>query len=250
LNRSNIIILLKNLKNLLSVIIKKFKLAEICFLSASIMFSLPSLAFGDIVLLPAQILVIAGQIFAILNPLSVLPTFMSLTDNLATEETHRIVRNSSVAVLIIMLLLAVGGNYILGFFHVGIAGLQVGGGILLMSIAVEMLGGLPRTKSLESHTEVAIVPIATPLLVGPGTMTTIIVLSATASIVALIISIFAVSALTFLLLRYSNILVRILGRNGTRALGRFMTIIIAAFAAQLIYSGISEWLRSWGVTLK
>ncbi|MBM5805804.1 MAG: MarC family protein [Candidatus Verstraetearchaeota archaeon] len=208
------------------------------------------LQIGDLSSLPAQVLVIAGQIFAILNPISVLPTFLSLTDDLKADERHRIVRNSSVAVLIIALLLAVGGNYVLGFFHVGIAGLQVGGGILLMSIAVEMLGGLPRTKSLESHAEVAIVPIATPLLVGPGTMTTIIVLSATASIVALIISIFIVTALTFLLLRYSDILVRILGRNGTRALGRFMTIIIAAFAAQLIYSGITEWLRSWGVTPK
>jgi multiple antibiotic resistance protein len=198
-------------------------------------------------MLPAQILVIAGQIFAILNPLSVLPTFMSLTDNLAKDERRKIVRNSSFTVLIIMFLLAVGGNYILSFFHVGIAGLQVGGGILLMSIAVEMLGGLPRTKSLESRTEVAIVPIATPLLVGPGTMTTIIVLSATVSIVALIISIFAVAAITFLLLRYSDILVKVLGRNGTRALGRFMTIIIAAFAAQLIYSGITDWLKSWGL---
>jgi multiple antibiotic resistance protein len=78
-------------------------------------------------------------------------------------------------------------------------------------------------------------------------MTTIIVLSATVSIVALIISIFAVAAITFLLLRYSDILVKVLGRNGTRALGRFMTIIIAAFAAQLIYSGITDWLKSWGL---
>jgi len=214
------------------------------------MFDPSFLQVGDLSALLAQILVITGQIFAILNPISVLPTFLSLTDDLEADERHRIVRNSSVAVLIIALLLAVGGNYILSFFHVGIAGLQVGGGILLMSIAIEMLGGLPRTKSLEERAEVAVVPIATPLLVGPGTMTTIIVLSATVSIVSLLLSILIVSALTFLLLRYSDLLVKILGRNGTRALGRFMTIIIAAFAAQLIYSGISDWLKSWGVSPK
>ncbi|MBS7281627.1 MAG: MarC family protein, partial [Candidatus Freyarchaeota archaeon] len=188
---------------------------------------------------------ITGQIFAILNPISVIPTFLSLTDNLEVIERHKIVRNSSLAVLIIAVTVALGGSYLLSFFHVSISSLQVGGGILLMAIAIEMLGGLPRTKSLESHAEVAIVPIATPLLVGPGTMTTIIVLSGFVPLFLLIVSILIVTFITYLLLRYSEILVRILGRNGIRALGRFMTIIIAAFAAQLIYSGVTEWLRSW-----
>lgn len=202
---------------------------------------------GDSSATLVQIVFIAGQIFAILNPVSVIPTFLSLTDDLDVSERHRIVRNSSLAVLVITLTLALGGSYILGFFHVSISSLQVGGGVLLMTIAIDMLGGLSRTKSLESHTEVAIVPIATPLLVGPGTMTTIIVLSGLHPLPILIASIFIVSLATYLLMRYSELLVRVLGRNGTRALGRFMTIIIAAFAAQLIYSGITEWLRSWNM---
>jgi multiple antibiotic resistance protein len=211
------------------------------------MFSLVSaFVLGNVVLLPTEILIITGQIFAILNPISVLPTFLTLTEDMEPDERHRIVRNSCITVLIIALILAIGGNYILSFFSVGIPGLEIGGGVLLMSIAVEMLGGLPRTKSFESHDEVAIVPIATPLLVGPGTMTTIIVLSATVSIVALVVSILIVTIATYLLLRYSEVLVRVLGVNGTRALGRFMTIIIAAFAAQLIYAGLTQWLRSWG----
>ncbi|MGQ9760148.1 MAG: MarC family protein [Candidatus Methanomethylicaceae archaeon] len=202
---------------------------------------------GDPSAILTQAIFITGQIFAILNPISVIPTFLSLTDDLEIVDRHRIVRNSSLAVLVIALALALGGSYILSFFHVSISSLQVGGGVLLMSIAIEMLGGLPRTKSLESHTEVAIVPIATPLLVGPGTMTTIIVLSGIVSLPLLIVSIFIVALATYLLLRYSEILVKLLGRNGIRAVGRFMTIIIAAFAAQLIYSGITEWLRSWNM---
>ncbi|MEM4644094.1 MAG: MarC family protein [Candidatus Methanomethylicaceae archaeon] len=202
---------------------------------------------GDPSAIFAQIVFITGQIFAILNPISVIPTFLSLTDDLGVTERHRIVRNSSFAVLIIAVALALGGSYLLSFFHVSISSLQVGGGILLMAIAIEMLGGLPRTKSLESHAEVAIVPIATPLLVGPGTMTTIIVLSGLVPLLLLVASIFIVTFVTYLLLRYSEILVSVFGRNGIRALGRFMTIIIAAFAAQLIYAGVTEWLRSWGV---
>jgi multiple antibiotic resistance protein len=212
------------------------------------MFELPALnLLGDLSYLPQLLLIITGQIFAILNPISVLPTFLSVTDDMEPNERHRIVRNSCIAVLIIALVLAVGGNYILNLFSVGIPGLQIGGGVLLMVIAAEMLGGLPRTKSMESTDEIAVVPIATPLLVGPGTMTTIIVLSATVPILVLIMSILIVTALTFVILRYSEIMVRVLGSNGTRALGRFMTIIIAAFAAQLVYAGVSEWLRSWGM---
>jgi multiple antibiotic resistance protein len=211
-------------------------------------FELPALnLLGDLSYVPQLLLIVTGQIFAILNPISVLPTFLSITDEMDPDERHRIVRNSSITVLIIALALAIGGNYILSLFSVGIPGLQIGGGVLLMVIASEMLGGLPRTKSLESNEEIAIVPIATPLLVGPGTMTTIIVLSATIPILVLILSIVIVTTLTFLILRYSEILVRVLGSNGTRALGRFMTIIIAAFAAQLIYAGLSEWLRGWGI---
>lgn len=213
-----------------------------------VMFELPALnLLGDLSYAPQLLLIITGQIFAILNPISVLPTFLSVTDEMEAGERHRIVRNSCVAVLIITMVLAIGGNFILNLFSVGIPGLQVGGGVLLMVIAAEMLGGLPRTKSLESNEEIAIVPIATPLLVGPGTMTTIIVLSASVPILVLILSILVVTALTFIILRYSEILVRVLGSNGTRALGRFMTIIIAAFAAQLIYSGLTAWLKAWGI---
>ena len=212
------------------------------------MFELPALnLLGDLSYAPQLLLIITGQIFAILNPISVLPTFLSVTDEMEAGERHRIVRNSCVAVLIITMVLAIGGNFILNLFSVGIPGLQVGGGVLLMVIAAEMLGGLPRTKSLDSNEEIAIVPIATPLLVGPGTMTTIIVLSASVPILVLILSVLAVTALTFIILRYSEILVRVLGSNGTRALGRFMTIIIAAFAAQLIYSGLTAWLKAWGI---
>lgn len=212
------------------------------------MFESPALnLIGDPYLIPQLLIIVTGQIFAILNPISVLPTFLSITDGMDPDERHRIVRNSTITVLIIALALAIGGNYILSFFSVGIPGLQIGGGVLLMVIAAEMLGGLPRTKSLESHEEVAVVPIATPLLVGPGTMTTIIVLSAAMPLIVLILSIIIVTVATYLILRYSELLVRVLGSNGTRALGRFMTIIIAAFAAQLIYAGVTEWLKSWGI---
>ncbi len=194
-----------------------------------------------------QIFSITGQIFAVLNPVGVIPTFLSLTEGMDPEKRHKIVRQSIITVLILAVILSIGGSFILEFFRVSIFSLQIGGGVLLMVIAIDMLSGLPRTKAVESQEEVAIVPIATPLLVGPGTMTTLIVFSKTVSMLNLLISIILVSLIAYLLLRYSELLIRVLGINGIRAISRFMTIIIAAFAAQLLYGGFTGWLTSWGL---
>ncbi|MBC7120336.1 MAG: MarC family protein [Candidatus Methanosuratus sp.] len=211
------------------------------------MIEIQFLSLADFSYWPYQIVLISAQIFAIMNPISVLPVFMSLTDGIDLASRRRIVFKSSLTVFLICVVMALAGNYILTFFNINISSLMVGGGVLLMVIAVEMLGGLPRTKAVDSREEVAIVPIATPLLVGPGTMTTIILLSATSPLVVLIMSIIIVVIITYLLLRYSEYLSKLIGSNGIKALGRFMAIIIAAFAAQLVYSGLTEWLASWGL---
>ncbi|MDK2795376.1 MAG: multiple antibiotic resistance protein [Archaeoglobaceae archaeon] len=201
----------------------------------------------DILSTTIQIISITGQIFAVLNPVGVIPTFLSLTEAMSPVRRHKIVRQSILTVLILTTILAIGGSLILEFFKVSVFSLQIGGGVLLMVIAIDMLSGLPRTKVVESGEEIAIVPIATPLLVGPGTMTTIIVLSKTVPMFSLLTSIIIVAVLTYLLLRYSDLLIKVLGINGIRAISRFMTIIIAAFAAQLLYGGFTGWLTSWGI---
>lgn len=200
----------------------------------------------DLLIEAIRIVSITGQIFAVLNPIGVIPTFLSLTEGMTPLRRHKIVRQSILTVFILGVVLAIGGSLILEFFKVSVFSLQIGGGVLLMIIAIDMLSGLPRTKAVESGEEIAIVPIATPLLIGPGTMTTVIVLSRTVPILSLLTSIFLVSLLAYLLLRYSELLIRILGINGIRAISRFMTIIIAAFAAQLLYGGFTGWLSSWG----
>ncbi|RZN55879.1 MAG: MarC family protein [Candidatus Methanomethylicota archaeon] len=188
-----------------------------------------------------------GQIFAILNPISVIPTFIALTQEMDSSKRCKIINQSTITILILMIILAIAGSLLLDFLRISIYSLQIGGGIILIVIAIDMLSGLPRTKQVESEEEIAIVPIATPLLVGPGTITTIIVLSRTIHLIYLLISIIIVVIMTYLLLRGSQILVKILGINGVRAMGRFMTIIIAAFAAQLLYDGITGWLCSWNI---
>ena len=88
--------------------------------------------------------------------------------------------------------------------------------------------------------EAVVTPIATPLIVGPGTMTALVSLSVQNSIIELAIGSLIAALLTYLVLMIGPLLIKILGRTGTVAAGRFTAIIIAAFGVQLIIQGISQ----------
>ena len=92
------------------------------------------------------------------------------------------------------------GDPLLKLLNVSIASLRFGGGILLMVIAVDMLSGMSRTKSLEGMDEALIVPIATPLLVGSGTITTLIVLSVSEGFATTMLRVVIATVLVFLTL--------------------------------------------------
>lgn len=124
----------------------------------------------------AEVGVSATQIFAILNPISVIPIFLSLTEGRGEAELRRVIKVTSITIFAMMVLFSVAGDLILGTLGITVRGLKLGGGAILLVLAVDMLQGMPRTKSVEEE-ELAVVPLATPLLMGPGTMTTILLLS-------------------------------------------------------------------------
>ena len=202
---------------------------------------------------PQTLVVSTMQIFAILNPLSVVPTFLSLTEGRNDEEVRRIVKVVSIAIFLMMLLFSALGKVILMILGVTVTGLKIGGGIILTVLAIDMLQGMPRTKEVEEE-ELAVVPLATPLLMGPGTMTTILVLSTeytsrygfiTANSI-LFASSAVVTAATYLILMHSSKLRSVLGVNGLRGLARFMAIIVAAAAADMMTSGVADWISKVG----
>ncbi|MEM0017673.1 MAG: MarC family protein [Candidatus Korarchaeum sp.] len=197
----------------------------------------------------AEVGVSATQIFAILNPISVIPIFLSLTEGRGEAELRRVIKVTSVTIFAMMVLFSVAGDLILGTLGITVRGLKLGGGAILLVLAVDMLQGMPRTKSVEEE-ELAVVPLATPLLMGPGTMTTILLLSSKysreygylASSLMLVAASLIVTVLTYLILVNSRRLRGLLGMNGIRGLGRFMAIIVAATAADMISSGLLDLL--------
>jgi len=188
----------------------------------------------------ATVLATTIQLFAIMNPISAVPIFLSFTSQLENHERQKIVNTTTTIVIALLFIFSLFGLLILEALNVSVASFKLGGGLLLMVLAIDMLGGLSRSKSVELD-EVAVVPLATPLLVGPGTMTTLIVLSGTQAIINVLIGALIAAAGVYLTLRFSPLLVSLLGKNGVQAVSRLMAVIIAAIAAQMIYSALVTW---------
>jgi multiple antibiotic resistance protein len=191
----------------------------------------------------SDIFVVYGQIVAIMNPFTALNNYITLTEGMEREEAREVLKHAMLVVFALGLLFIFAGRAILSFYHLSIASLEFGGGVLLMYIAIDMLSGQPKSRAVEGR-EVAVVPLATPMIVGPGTMTLLINLGARESPAVVTVA-FILSALTVAATLYAaSVLQRVLGRNGIKAMARFMSLIIASIAAQMMYSGVREWIRS------
>jgi multiple antibiotic resistance protein len=188
----------------------------------------------------SQILNISVQLFAIINPFSALPTFLAFTEGLSEVKQRKVARTTTLVVLALVFAFALFGQLILNALQVSVQSFELGGGVLLMIIAIDMLGGAIRTKAVDLS-EAAIVPLATPLLVGPGTMATLIVLAGTQHVINVLIGGFIAVAIIYLFLRYSSKISEVIGKNGVQASSRLMAIILAAIAANMIHNALLAW---------
>lgn len=181
------------------------------------------------------------QILAIMNPFAVLPTFVSLTRRVDEPRVKTIVNKVLWAGMVLVTVFTLVGNYILMVFSISIPALRIGGGIVLVTISLDMLSGFPRTKRIRSD-EFAVVPITTPLLIGPGTLTTILLLtSRNPSIVntlMILLSSYLAVFTSYVVLRYAKTAARYIPSSTIRVIGRFMALIIISVAIEMIINGV------------
>ncbi|ADG12759.1 NAAT family transporter [Methanocaldococcus infernus] len=188
------------------------------------------------------------SIFSILNPIGAVPIFISLTESYPEKERILVAKKTVIYAFSILLAFAVFGEYILKFFGISIEAFKIGGGILLLLIALDMVRGKQESKihkreikEADEVDEIALMPLATPLLAGPGSITAVMVAMAEAPsfedrifvILAILISIF----ITYLTFVFSERIIDKLGRLGTRILTRLMGLILTAIAVQMILTG-------------
>ena len=191
-----------------------------------------------------------GSLFAILSPLGTVPTFLALTEGNAAGERLSMARRACIVAFVVMAAFSLLGSRILDAFHVGIPALQIAGGLVILRVGLEMLGGRRQRLTAEERAEaiekddVAITPLAVPMLCGPGTITTGIVLESQAAgalqRALLVCSEVFIYGLTFALLwaavRYSTFL----GEITLRVVGRLMGLLLATIAVQFVLNGLHE----------
>ncbi len=129
------------------------------------------------------------SLLALINPLGAVPFFLSLTASQGDEERRRTVRIAAVSVFFVIVVTTLLGQQIIRFFGISVGSLEVGGGIIMLLMAINMLNAqmgnarsTPEERDeAESKNSVAVVPLAIPLLTGPGSISTVIVYSANAA---------------------------------------------------------------------
>jgi len=193
-------------------------------------------------------------LLALVNPLEGIPLFLAKTGTESAEARNRIAFRAATAVTIILLVSAIVGAHVLTLFGVSLPAFQAGGGVILLLIAVQMtLVGVNTGKSPSAedpgsaHEDIAIVPLAIPLLAGPGAISgSVLFGTRTKSLVDLVILsavIVIVGAITMSSLIAANRLRRKLGDNGINIATRLMGLLIAGMATELIVDGVLQIVR-------
>ncbi len=196
--------------------------------------------------------------FAVIGPIDTAVLLASLTPNMTREERHAIAVKAVFIATVIILLFALFGGPVLRQLGVSLAALQTAGGIILFMIALEMtLSKRPAPVALthkeseevedkaERHAEIAVFPLATPLLAGPGAMTSAIVLAAGTRgdltlLGAVVAAIIAVMAATLVLLLTAQEIHQWIGVTARKVIVRVFGVLLAALAVQSIFNGLSE----------
>jgi len=190
-------------------------------------------------------------LLAILNPLGAVPIFLGLTAQQTSAQKRRTARMAAAAVAAVLIVSVWAGGSILDFFGVRIASFRIGGGILILMMAIAMLtartSGAKQTAEeaaeAETRDSVGVVPIGVPLLAGPGSISLVIVDAQAVGAggrAVLTVSILAVAAIAWLALILAEPLGRILGRTGINIFTRLMGLILAAVAVEYIVVGLLE----------
>ena len=194
----------------------------------------------------------------IVNPLGIMPVFVAMTAHTSEAERKKIARIASVSVLIVLVVSALLGERVLELFGISIASFKVGGAILVMMAALSMMQAMPardkqtpeEAKEAEDKASIAVVPLAIPLLAGPGAMSTIIIYASekksfTHLAVVCLVSV-GIALVTWLALRVASKVGARMSKTTINVATRIMGLLLAALAVEIFAGGIVELIPALG----
>ncbi|MGC2165079.1 MAG: MarC family protein [Gallionella sp.] len=196
-------------------------------------------------------------IFAILNPIGAIPIYLSLMAERSPVEMHRTAMKTAVAVAVILMLAVWLGGAMLSFFGIGIPAFRIAGGLLVLLIAIAMFGAKTsparhtdaEQAEAEAKNDISVVPLAIPLLAGPGAISLTIVDAHQAGSfpdkLLFTLGIAGVACIVWVVLRLAEPIGQRLGTSGLNIATRVMGLILAAMAVQFMADGMVELFPGW-----
>jgi multiple antibiotic resistance protein len=202
----------------------------------------------------AHFLVSLSAVFFVVDPIGVVPIFLAITAGDSETKMRRTALRACLVAGGLLLFFAIFGGVIFQIFGVSLAAFRIAGGILLLITALDMLRARPsetrtsRTEEQEgvAKEDVALVPLAMPLLAGPGAIASAMVLMSKGDSMMMGVPVLAAIVLTFVasyfILRASHLVQRVLKQSGVAILERVMGLILAAIAVQFMADGAKDLL--------
>ncbi len=182
----------------------------------------------------------AIALFIIVDPFGNIPIFMGLTEKIEPAQRRKVYNVATLVGFILLLVFAFLGQEILNIFGLSIYSFGIAGGILLLIISIRILVTGSMHENVESPESLGAVPIAMPLLVGPGAITTTIFNLQTYGTLTAILAVIIVLSITWVILRFIGGIYRFLGKTGALVIARVMALFIAAIAIQYILTGVTH----------
>lgn len=190
----------------------------------------------------AVILNLVVSLFAIIDPLAAIPLFITLFGKMEPQRQKKAAMEASMAALTLLMLFSIFGALLLKALDISINAFMIAGGLLLLKLSMDFLEGeLPASRRVEHDMSDSIVPIATPLLAGPGAISTVIYFAYAYGLPPTIISIFIAMGISWLCLYNSSRITGLLGKNGLKVTVRILGLITAAIAINMMVRALSAW---------
>jgi multiple antibiotic resistance protein len=194
-----------------------------------------------------------GEVFAtllvIMDPPGMLPIYLALTGTLPAKARNRAGTQAVALALGVIVVFAVAGQSLLDYLHVDLPALQGAGGLLLILVALELLTGKFNDPEGNENVNIALVPLGTPLLAGPGaivaTMLFVQQSDGAADYLAVAVGILAAMVVVWLALRFSGGIVKVLRPGGIEVLTRIAGLLLAAIAVQLIADAVAAFVTQY-----
>jgi multiple antibiotic resistance protein len=182
-------------------------------------------------------------LFVAIDVLGLVPIFLSLTGKMKPLEKKKLITDATLTALAVSLVFLFGGRLIFNFLGITENDFRVGGGIVLLVLAIVDLifaGEENRTP----QTSVGVVPIGIPLIIGPAVLTTLLIVVDAYGYLAAVIGLLANLFLVWLIFRNSNLIIRVMGEAGSKAFAKVAALFMAAIAIMMIRVGLTAMISA------